>query len=314
MRQGPTTATISGVMIALGLTLGGSRLRAQAEAAEPGPLSLTVALAGSATVVEGEPVLLRYVINNSSGQEATVYTADISHIPLITERITDAAGKPLVPLASPIPPHHMSHTMTSWDGLGVPGSGPTTWETVANDHVTFPHPGRYVLRVHVENGYVMGRMNDAVQGAHHVLAGEYAFPLNVVEANPAYLRATAERLRRRVLPTLDVNVRAMLIKALFSMSEDTASASWQTLVEEPNLDGYSLSLITKALARIHTARAADVLAEMVWEPAQKGLVLDEASACQHLYEIYDTGDAGLKKHIEDLYKQHGAEISHFRIE
>ncbi len=314
MKQKPTTAIISGAMIALGLTFGGSQLRAQSEAAEPGPLDLTVSLAGSSTVVLGEPVLLRYVINNSNGQEATVYTTDVNHNPLITERFTDAAGRPLVPLASPIPLHHMSHTMTSWDGLEVSGSGSTTWEAVANDHITFPHPDRYVLRVHVENGYVMGRMSDVVQGAQHVLAGDYAFPLNVVEAKPAYLRATAERLRLGVLLTLDVKARATLIKALFSMPEDTASASWEALGQDPKLDSSSLTQVATALARIHTSGAADILAKIIWEPAQPHEVLAGAAPAQYLYEMYDTGDSVLKKHIEDLHKQHGAEMSHFRIE
>ena len=309
-----STAIITGTLIACGLMFSGTQLRAQSEAAELGPLNLTISLAGSPTVVLGEPILLKYVINNSSGQEATAYTADANHNPLITERFTDAAGKPLAPLASPIPLHHMSHTMTSWDGLGVSGSKPTTWETVANDHITFPHPGHYVLQVHVENGYVMGQMSDVVQGAHYALSGDYVFPLTVVEANPAYLRATAERLRLRVLPTSDVNARATLIKALFSMPEDTASASWQALVEEPRLDGSSLSQIGTALARIHTIKAVDILAKMVWEPAQPHDILGESLPEKHLYEIYDTGDAALWRHIEDLNKQHGTEIPNYRLE
>lgn len=313
------TKNISSVLIILGpMILGlmpiGSQLRAQSEASDPGPLDLTVSLAGSSTVSLGEPVFLKYVINNSGGEKATVYTADANHKPLITERFTDATGKPLVASVNPIPPRHSPHTMASWNGREVTGNAATTWKTVANDHVTFPRPGRYVLRVHVENGYVLGSMSDIVQGSHYVLSGDYVFPLTVVATNPAYLRATAEQLRRSVLPTLDVNARATLIQALFSMPEATASASWQTLVEEPKLDGSSLGQIGAALARIHTNRAADILAEMIWEPTQPSMALSEALPEKYLYEMYDTGDPALKKHIEDLHKQHGVEMSHFRLE
>lgn len=310
MKRKPT-AIISGVLMGLGLMFGGNQLRAQSEGADPGPLKLTVSLAGSSTVSPGEPILLKYVIKNSSEEHASVYTADAKHTPLITERFTDSAGKLLIPSVNLIPPRHMSHMMVSWDGLEITGNDSASWQAVANADVTFPHPGRYVLRVHVGNSYVIGNVD---HGAHYVLSGDYVFPLTVVEANPAHLRTTAERLRQSVLPTLDVKARTTVIKALFSMPEATASASWQTLVEEPNLDGYALSQIATALTRIHTIKAADILAEMIWEPAQSSRALDEALPAQHLYEMYDTGDPALRKHIEDLHKQHGAEMSRFRIE
>lgn len=310
MKRG-LTLIISGLMMALSLTLGGNHLRAQTRAKNTAPLDVTVSLAGSSTVSIGEPILLKYVVKNASSQKASVYTADTKHTPLITECFVDADGKQLVPSVNPIPPRHRANMMTSWDGIEVTGGTSTNWETVANAYVTFPRPGSYLLRVHVQNPYMLGAVD---RGIRHVLSGDYVFPLTVVEANPDYLRATAERLRQSILPTLDVNARAALIKALFSMPEAMAGTSWQTLVEEPRLDGYALSQITTALARVHTIRATNILAELVWEPAQSPRAIQEASPSQHLYEMYDTGDAALRKHIEDLHKQHGAEMSHFRIE
>lgn len=294
------------------LMLNDDGLLAQPEAADVGPLSMTVTLAGSPTVSLGEPILLRYVVKDSSDQPASVFTADVQHNPLITERFTDASGKPLVPSVSPIPSHKSAHTMVSWDGLSINGSTSATWEAVANAGITFPRPGSYVLRVHVQNPYVIG---DVDQGAHYVLSGDYVFPLEVVKAKDSYLHSTAERLRRSILQTLDVKVKRTLIKALFSMPEATASASWQALVEDPKFDdGYALGQVATALARVHTIKAADILSEMVWSPAQPSSALDEASPAQHLYEMYDTGDPALRKHIEELHKQHGAAMSPYRIE
>lgn len=314
MKQKPTTAIISGVLTALSLTLGGGQLRAQSEATAAGPINLTVALVGSSTISQGEPVLLKYVVNNTGGQKASVFTEDVNQNPLITERFTDAAGMMLIPSVNPILPHRKVNGFTVSSGINLTdlrGNTSTSWEAVASAYVTFPHPGRYVLRVHVQNPYVIG---DVDRGPRQLLTGDYVFPMTVTEADPVSLRATAERLRQSILPTLDVTARATLIKALFSMPEATAGTSWQALVEEPRLDGYALSQITTALARIHTIRAADILAELVWEPTQAPRAIQEASPSQHLYEMYDTGDAALRKHIEDLHKQHGAEMSHFRIE
>ena len=309
-----STAIITGTLMAFSLMLGGNQLRAQSEAADSGPINLTVSLAGSPTVSLGEPILLKYVVNNTGGQKANVFTEDSKQNSLITERFTDTAGKTLVPSVNPIPPYRSPNTLFIFDGPNLEGMNAGTsrsWETVANAYVTFPHPGRYVLRVHVQNPVVFG---DDDQAPRHLLSGDHVFPLTVVQANPTALRATAERLRQSVLSTTDLNARATLIKALFSMPEASASTSWQTLVEEPRLDGYALNQIGTALARIHTARAADILMEMVWEPVQTPLACAEAMSGQHLDAMYDTGDAELKKHIEGLRAKHGLEASHFHVE
>lgn len=310
-----STAIITGTLIACGLMFSGTQLRAQSEAADSGPINLTVSLAGSPTVSLGEPILLKYVVNNTGGQKANVFTEDSKQNSLITERFTDTAGKTLVPSVNPILPHRIVNGMIPSSGLvnltDLEANTSRKWETVANAYVTFPRPGRYILRVHVQDPYVIG---DDDQGPRQLLTGDYMFPLTVIEAKPAYLRATAERLRSSILSTTDLNARATLIKALFSMPEASASTSWQTLVEEPRLDGYALSQIGTALARIHTARAADILMEMVWEPVQTPLACAEAMSGQYLDAMYDTGDAELKKHIEGLRAKHGLEASHFHVE
>ena len=314
MEQKQATAIIISTLMAFSLMLGGNQLRAQSEAADSGPINLTVSLAGSPTVSLGEPILLKYAINNTGGQKANVFTEDSKQNSLITERFTDTAGKTLVPSVNPIPPYRSPNTLFIFDGPNLEGMNADTsrsWETVANAYVTFPHPGRYVLRVHVQNPVVFG---DDDQAPRHLLSGDHVFPLTVVQANPTALRDTAERLRQSVLSTTDLNARATLIKALFSMPEASASTSWQTLVEEPRLDGYALNQIGTALARIHTARAADILMEMVWEPVQTPLACAEAMSGQHLDAMYDTGDAELKKHIEGLRAKHGLEASHFHVE
>lgn len=306
-----STAIISGMTMALCLMLTGNELRAQSDAANTEPLSLTVSLVGSSMVVLGEPILLKYVIKNNNDQPASVYTKDIKHNSLITEQFTEVGGKELVPAVSRIIPHKKTDEFRVWDGLGINGNAAVTWDDLANAGVTFPHPGSYILHVHAQNKYVVG---DIDQGAHLVLNGDYTFPLKVVAAKPAYLHSTAERLRQSILRTTDVSERATLIKALFSMPEASAASSWQLLVEEPKLDGAELNEIGMALEGLRTIKAADILAEMIWNPVRSPDTLDGFSPSEHLYNIYDAGDPALRKHIEDLHKQHGASMSHFTLE
>ena len=62
-----STAIITGTLIAFSLMLGGNQMRAQSEAADSGPINLTVSLAGSPTVSLGEPILLKYVVTLRTG-------------------------------------------------------------------------------------------------------------------------------------------------------------------------------------------------------------------------------------------------------
>jgi len=302
------TLIISIALAMFCLAVSGTRLLAQSE--EGGPVTLTASLAGTSTVSLGEPILLNFVVKNSNDQPASVYTNEADGTPLVTERFTEVDGKPLVPLISRPNPHWKTDVLHGWNGLSIAGNGSRSWQALASAQVAFPHPGNYVLQVHVQCPYVMG---DIDQGSHYILESDYSFPLKLVEAKSSSLQATARRLQRSIMQTTDVDKRSTLIKALFSMPE-TAYPAWQSLVEEPKLDGAELTEITTELAKLQTIKSADLLAEIIWNPAQPSSVIEEALPAEHLYEMYDAGDPALRKHIEDLHKQHGVAMSKYRME
>ncbi len=308
-----STVILSIGLISLCLVLGGSVL---AQSDRGGPASVTVSLAGSSTVCSGEPILLKYFITNSSGLPITISTKDTIDDALSTETFTEVGGKPLVPSANLLVPRHKSQTFTMDTGVDVAGNSSRSWEGLANTHITILHPGSYVLRVHVERPYGMGEREQVQrgQGEHFVLSGDYVFPLKVVAANPAYLQSLAERLRKSIVTTTDAPAKLTLIQALFSIPEADAVSSWKTLVEEPKLDGEALNEIGTALEALQTTKAADLLAEMFWNPAQSPDALAEASIFQHFYGMYDAGTPEIKQHIEDLHQQHGVVIPRFRLE
>ena len=312
MKQNQMALASIGLM-ALCLMFSGTRLLAQSESEERGPVMLTASLAGPSTVCFGEPILLRYILKNNGDLPVSVSVADTQGDTLGTDSLTEVRRKPLIPSASLLTPRHKSNssTLEMMDGPSLTGNGSKMWEAFANARITFPHPGSYVLRVHVERPYVAG---DPQQGARYVLKRDFVFPLNVVAANPAYLRSTANQLRESILRTTDVAARATLTQALFSMPEANASSSWQALIEEPKLDGKTLNEIGTALEGLQTDRAADLLAEMLWEPVQSRDTIAEAEVYQHFYGMYDAATPAVKKHIENLHKQHGVTTAHFALE
>jgi len=305
-------------LMSLCFVLSGTNLLAQSDGSDTGPVSMTASLAGSSTICVGEPILLKYVVTNSSELPATVsskrdkYDQEDKYDTLGTESFTEVGDKPLVPSASLLVPHHTSDTLKLMDGVDLTGNSSRSWEVLANAGITFPHAGSYILRVHVERPYVSGSRE---QGERFVLSGDYAFPLKVVAANPAYLHSMAEHLRGRILKTPEIEARATLIQALFSMPEASAASSWQALVEEPKLDGTALNEITTSLADLQTIKAVDLLAEIIWNPVQPSASLDEAMPSQRLDEMYDASDPTVKKHIDDLTAQHKvAGAKKFKIE
>ncbi len=306
-----STAIVSIALMTLCFTLSGTRLLAQSQGEEKGPVSVTASLAEASTVCLGEPILLRYDVKNSGQLEVAVSNTDAKEDTLGTETFTEAAGKPLVPSASLLVPHYQSETLFMYPSVNLAGNGSKSVKALTNARITFPHTGSYVLRVHVERPYVVG---DRDQGTRYVLKGDYVFPLKVVAADPAYLHGTAQSLREGILRTTDAEEKATLVRALFSMPESAASSSWQSLIEEPKLDGGTLNEIGTALEGLQTSRAADLLAEMFWEPVQSPDTVAEASVFQHFYGMYDAATPAVKKHIEDLHKQHGVAMSKIRLE
>lgn len=303
--------TLSVGLIGLCLMLAGARLMAQAEGANKGPVSMTASLAVSSTVALGEPLLVKYNVTNSSEQPASVFTKEANGEPLITETFTEVGGKALVPTVSRVFLYKGVNALHLWNGLSIPGDTSQSWQELANAKISFPHAGSYVLRVHVQMPYVVG---DIVRGEHYILSSNYVFPLKVILVKPSELHVTAERLRVSILNTTDVKMKTILIEALLSMPEVSAATSWQSLIENPKLDGATLDEIASALADHQTLKSADLLAEMFWEATQSPNDVAEASVFQHFYAMYDAGTPALRKHIEDLHKQRGVAMSNIRLE
>lgn len=306
-----STAIVSIALMTLCFAFSGTRLSAQSQSEEKGPVRVTASLAEASTVCLGEPILLNYDIKNSSELPVSVYTKDTQDNSLGRQTFTEGGGKLLVPSASVLVPHHRNETLTMYAGVNLAGYSSRSVKALANARITFPHPGSYILRVHVEWPYMVG---DPQQGTRYVLKSDFMFPLNVVAADPAYLHSATQRLRGGIVRTTDAEEKATLVQALFSMPESAASSSWQLLIEEPKLDGTTLNVIGTALEGLQTNRAADLLAEMLWEPVQSSDTVAEAAVLRHFYAMYDAGTPAVKKHIEDLHKQHGVAMAKIRIE
>lgn len=306
-----STAVVSIALMTLCFTLSETRLLAQSQGDEKGPVSVTASLAQASTVCLGEPILIEYAVKNSGPLEVGVSNTDAKEDILGTETLTEVGGKPLVPSASLLVPHYQSETFTVYPSIDLAGSSSKSVKALTNARITFPHTGNYVLRVHVERPYVVG---DRDQGKRYVLKGDFVFPVKVVASDPIYLRGAAQSLLASILRATTAEDRATLVQALFSMPESAASSSWQSLIEEPKLDGPTLNTIGTALEGLQTNRAADLLAEMLWEPVQSSNTVAEASVFQHFYGLYDAGKPAVKKHIEDLHKQHGVAMAKIRLE
>lgn len=298
---------ISITVVTLSLVLSGVRSLAQSK---QGPVTMTASVEGSSTVVLGEPILLNLAVQNSSDQPASIYTHEADSTPLITERFIEAGGKPVAPVVKFLDKPQKTDVMHVWNGISLRANDSNSWQSLASAGITFPHPGNYVLQVHVQYPYVVG---DIDQGSHYVLKNDYSFPLKIVESNSSSLQIIAEQFHKSIMQTSDVNKRSLLIKSLFSMPE-TVYPAWQSLIEEPKLDGGELSETVVELAKLKTIKSADLLAEIIWSPSQPRSVIAEAAPGSYLDKMYDAGNPALKKHIEGLYKQNGSEMSNYRTE
>ncbi len=172
---------------------------------------------------------------------------------------------------------------------------------VVTRELTVPHSGRYNLNVEA-------RLPDhrfPVPQHEMIFFRAQSFALNVVPPDSAKLQEIAEAFRQAAVMESDFNQRITAVRALLSMPEQYALASWQALAEDARFRHGEV--LMNELARAMTPSAADVLA-FLWVAGPGSLVLGNLSTVL-LDNMYRAGDDALKQHIKEIFSQRGKAIS-----
>jgi hypothetical protein len=304
MVRAPLVGIALVVLIALGLILGGSQLRAQSEETATDPLSLTVSLKGSSNVSLGEPITLHYTISNISDQKVGVRWGEEEWYSLT---LTDEAGKTNVFAASK-PKSLQAGFRVMPDPFIAPGHLIKNFLTVTQ-RLAISHPGNYTLTVHVLLPYTLVETSEEnpvkvekqITSENNVFNQDYTFRLSVAPADDLVLRTRANSLVQAMFTDHFGPAFQADMEALFSMPETQAAPSWKSLVNDASRA--NAELIASQLARLHSITTADLLVQMLDNPK---LSSDEASFIRtKIDESYNAGDVTVKGHIKALAASRG---------
>ena len=275
------------------------------------PLTIKLTPASPSRISLGEPFVIHYRINNEDPTEQVTFHAGSDNDQWYT--VTLRGQKGLSTQASK-PPQKSLRGFSLSPERSVPPGDYFTDDIVATRGLAVPAPGRYTLTIHVDTPYYLeprgvgARYSDV--GVPDPPTGrmtqDFSFPLVVTPADPAKLRAMAEKLEESILNPLEAGSSRSRVEQLFSLPEAQALPAWKALITDPK--GYSSALdeTVKQLGGLKTDTAADLLVLMQHRPDTRQGTTPRVDGV--LAEMYNTGTPALRQHIKMLATSQGAEL------
>lgn len=267
------------------------------------PLAAHMSLLTSPTDVLGAPVVLHYKItNDSNGRVAADF--GLYNTTWYSLKLTDERGNSVPEVTDTRPQHPMGAYAMPYPYISSNASKEN--DIVVTRWFSIAHPGKYRLAVHVQMPYAAvdasdeGITDQAIRAANTVLAQDFTFALTIRPADVTRLQNLAETLREQYIQQRPDTSFTTPLDALFSMPEAEAAPSWKLMANNPGMDAWG---IAERLGRVHSAVAADILAQMRQEPRLSADVQNQIS--HSLNEMYNSADVPLKAHIRSVAARFG---------
>ena len=270
-----------------------------------GTLDAKVSLLTKSTFVQGEPIVLHYLVSNTSDQKLGLDWGGAEGYSLA---LTDQAGNTnLVQQKQPA----KTGAYAVLDPFMRSGGKHETFFAVPQRLISL-HPGRYTLTVYVRLPYTTAESNEEnplriekeIKASGTVFSRVFHFPLTVTAPNDSVLRATAASLLKSI-STLPYGPKYIAdVDALFSMPEAQAAASWQELAAHPNT--MNAALIADRLGGIGSVKASDLLLKMLDNPTLP--LAASMLVSRRIAEVYNSGDTNLRSHLRNVMMQRGVSL------
>jgi hypothetical protein len=278
-------------------------LSPSAEAQTSDSIDVRITMTTSSSVLQGEPVILRYEVTNNTGNDIDIREG-ADRREWYTLSVKDESGH----IISPI---DRKKILLPWEQgpMGMTVQAGKTQNGYIVPAYRFPHPGKYLISVNARLPY--GFTGDPIASQHQDIESvfgqtyenDYQFWLSVGPEDDARLQTDAEGLKKTIVSTTNGVQTAALIDALCTMPEAQAAPVWQELADGPKADITIKADLAEQLVSLHTRKSVDILASMLWSPEKTfGEFLPNANLLTRSYLV---GDDSLKQHIKDLYSQHG---------
>lgn len=260
------------------------------------------------TVMQGEPIVLHYSLTNFGDQKIGTHFG-IYNDDWYTLSLVDQIGHPIMPIPDlrPVRPASPAHRIPNpFLSAGQTRDG----DIVLSRFFAISHPGKYTLSVDVH--LPMVEVSTGEENPSHVeemlktssteFSSIYRLSFVVTMTDPAKLQATAEGLRRAAVQNRAKGDLSLSVDQLLSMPVAIALPNWLALVTGAN---GRPDLVVKSLSDFPSPRAADILANMIWDTNWQQSKYPADRILTALRGMRETPDARLRQHIDALFANHG---------
>lgn len=300
---GLISASIGSVALTLCIALLGQSASASGD--QLGALDANASLLTKSTLVQGEPIILRYSVSNTSDQKLGLNWEGAEGYSLA---LTDQTGA-TTPLEQKQSPKAGFHPVLD---PFMPSGGKYEVLFAVPEQTMKLQPGKYTLTVRVRLPYTTADASEEnplviekeIKVSGNVFSRVFSFPLTVTAPNDGVLRARAASLLKAI-STLPYGPEYIAgTDALFYMPEAQAAASWQALATHPN--AMNASLIADRLGNVGSVKASDLLLKMLDNPA---LSTDNSIfVSRKLAEVYNSGGSDVRSHLKNTMMQRGVNL------
>lgn len=255
----------------------------------------------SAVITQGEPITLRYKIENNWGRDI-VTTFRLKGKDWLYIRLVRADGTQIKPV------FFKSSDTIDRNPAVVGRQDHLTTERVIPKWETPLLPGTYQLQVSVQLPYMTMGPNLDLElisaGQKSILKTNFSFPITITAADAERLTKVAQEIKGELL----LSASRTQIERLFSLPPAYYRPVMAELARTPDVRLEVRRALRRQSLLLNDAEAADLLATMAWEVRHKWGGEAEAewpSDClSSLRLMHKRGDASLKRHIEEMFARH----------
>ncbi len=280
-------------------------LAAHASSDNLGVLSAKVSLLSKPSIVQGEPIVLRYSVQNNSEQKIGVswgktdgrvftLTSQSGATRTIEQKQSSSEG---------------FHVVT--DPFMRSGGSYEAYLVVPQKAASL-RPGKYVFAVSVQLPYTTTnagednpvKIEKDISDSGDVYTHVFRFPITVTAADDGALRTAATSLLKTISITPYGPKYQADLEALLSLPEAQAAESWRELTD--HLTATNTALVADRLGDTGSVKASDLLLKMLDNPT---LSPDDSSAIKDkLAEMYNSGTASLRSYLKSAMMQRGVNL------
>ena len=255
------SAALCGLTLALASTVTTVNAEQILPSRSVAPIDVTLTVDGDGSVMQGEPIVLRFVVSDIASVGTSFHYA-FREDDWLQISLEDDKGKLSVPVLDTVNYPYVPHSFGGRTARIDPNRTLSEVRVLRPEWLGDPAPGNYRLRVRVQLPYSRGSEYEAMEnGTSPVFTKEIVLPLKITPVKRVALRAKAAALREILLAKPQGQSRELAAEILYAIPDEYADAERQAMLRDRRVDGEVLGFNYIYAIQMPSLNRPEVLAE-----------------------------------------------------